>query len=376
MPRLRPPVLLWSLGLALAPTRALAEVAVQPFSPLYERQLVGFDDFTFDTDWFPADSPVQLRLIVHGGNSVTISMPGEAGYDWSDETIRFTGAPEFGSFGLDIGFTIDSKVRFDVLGLNWESDILGPYDFAVIAEDMFTPYLLPGNPERPVTIDDQTAPETVVAVPVTPDILVAAGNLNIDAYAIVEASLAGAAIEVEDEAMTQSAVVAEEGASAPLLAGPGPGPLVARGTLVCELMTAPTIVLKPTLVMEILGQEYEIADIEIPVSLPPFDDTIRFAEIALSFPRPPAGDATGGSAGESHGMSGEAPTSGATEGATGGDATGVPGLPDSGGATGGVGPQEDGCACSGGGGATSPFAAAVLLLCRRRRGRAAGPSRG
>lgn len=360
--------LLLLLGLALAPALARAEIGVDQFSPLHEQQLVGLDDFTFDSDWFPADAPVQLRLIVHGGNSVTISMPGEAAYDWSDETIRFTGAPDAGTFGLDVGFTIDSKVRFDVLGIQWESDIIGPYDYAVISQDMFTPYLLAGNPERPVTIDDQTDPATVVSVPVTPDIVVAAGNLNIDAYVIVQASLSGTQIEVAaDEPAAQFVTITEEGASAPLLAGPGPlpDPFVARGTLVCQMMTAPTIVLKPTLVMEILGMEFEIADIEIPIELPPFDDAVRFDALELSFPRP-AAEATTGGEGDSHGMSGEAPTTGGA-GETGGDSSGSTGLPGSGGATGGVGSEDDGCGCSGNGG-TSPFAALVLLFLRRRRG--------
>jgi hypothetical protein len=103
---------------------------VSAFSPLHERQLVGLDDFSFDSDWFPTDSPVQLRLIVHAGNSVMISMPGEAEYDWANETIRFAGAADAGQVGFDIGFQIDSKIRFDVLGVQWESDILGPYDYA------------------------------------------------------------------------------------------------------------------------------------------------------------------------------------------------------------------------------------------------------
>ncbi|WAS99304.1 MYXO-CTERM sorting domain-containing protein [Nannocystis punicea] len=350
---------------------ARAEVAVSAFSPLHERQLVGLDDFSFDSDWFPNDSPVQLRLIVHAGNSVMISMPGEAEYDWASETIRFTGAADAGQVGFDIGFQIDSKIRFDVLGVQWESDILGPYDYAVIAGETFTPYLLEGNPERPVTIDDETDPATVVSVPVTPDVLIAAGNLDIDAYVILHGSLAGQSIEVRaEEPAPQLAIVTEEGEAVSFLAGPGPAPdpLTADGVLVCDFATTPTIVLKPTLVMEIFGQDYEIADIEIPITLPAFDETIRFDPIALGFPRPPPEAVTTGSdsEGDSHGMSGgDEPTTTGDSTSSGSSGTGE--LEDSDSDSGGAGlGDDDGCSCRSDGTAP-PLAALALLGLRRRR---------
>lgn len=362
---------------AAAPARA--EVGVDEFSPLYERQLVGLDDFSYDSDWFPMDAALQLRLIVHAGNSVVISMPGEGRYDWADESIRFFGAPDAGEVRFDIGLQIDAKVRFDVLGIQWESDIIGPYDYAVIAEDFYTPYLLQGNPERPVVIDDETDPVTVVSVPIVPDIVLAAGNLDIDVYAILEGSLEGQAIEVGVGApQPVFTSVTEEGAAASLPAGPGPlpDPFVVDGVLVCDLATTPTLVLKPTLVMEILGMEYEVADIEVPITLPPFDETIRFDAIAMSFPRPAApepGTTGEDSDSDSHGMSGgvDEPTGGALTGGT-----GDPELPDTGPngpATGGLGPgDDDGCSCRSDGAPGSLALLALLALVRRRKSLRAG----
>ncbi|MBK7826282.1 hypothetical protein [Nannocystis sp.] len=365
--------------LAAAPARG--EEAVSPFAPVHEQMLVGLDDFTFDSDWFPMDAPLQLRLIAHGGNSVQIDMPGAGRYDWDNESIDFVGDPDAGRLGLDIGLTLDAKIRFDVLGLQWESDILGPYDYAVIAEDGFTPYLLPGNPERPVNIDDETDPVTFVSVPVTPDIIVAAGNLDIDAYVIVAATLVGDAIEAATTApMAQLATVVAEGESVSLLAGQGPlpDPLEVDGTLVCGLTTDITIVLKPTLVMEILGQKFEIADIEIPIDLPPFADAIRFAPITMSFPRPPPpppdpttgdGDSHGNSSSDSD-TSGEPPTTGEVndtepDGATTNISDSAPG--EAGGAD-----ESAGCECAATHEQRSPPLLALLLIglaTRRSRAR-------
>jgi hypothetical protein len=353
---------------------AAAEVAAATFAPSHAQQLVGLDDFTVDTDWFPMDAPLQLRLIVHGGNSVHIDMPGAGLYDWDAEEIAFAGDPGAGRLALDIGLELDAKIRFDVLGLQWESDIIGPYDYAVISEAMYTPYLLAGNPERPVTIDDQTDPVTFVSVPVTPDIIVAAGNLDIDAYVIVAASLSGTAIEAAAADPPQLATVVAESESVDLLAGAGPGPLAVAGTLVCALETAPTIVLKPTLVMEILGQEFEIADIEIPIALPPFADSIRFTPVAMSFPRPPEPATTGvDSEGDSHGLS-SSDSEGDSDTPTG---DGPPatdttaGDPDSSGEAGGALPPDDGgCACVARERGPYPLLSlALLVLLRRRRPR-------
>lgn len=363
---------------ALVAAPARAEVGVAPFAPAHEQKLVGLDDFTFDSDWFPMNAPLQLRLIAHGGNSVQIDMPGVGNYDWDAQAIAFVGDAEAGRLGVDVGFTLDALIRFDVLGVKWESDIIGPYDYAVIAEDLFTPYLLINNPDRPVVINDQTDPVTLVSVPVTPDIIVASGNLDIDIYVIVEASLEGHVIEANtSEPELQMATVVFEGEAVSLPAGPGPlpDPLQVDGTLVCGLATAPTVVLKPTLVMEILGQKFEVADIEVPIDIPPFDDVVRFAPVAMSFPRPPpAPDAD--SEGDSHGYSssesdGDAPTGSDGDEPTAGDGDTTDDGDDSesGGEAGGALPPDDeGCECATGGRGPAPLLLLALLgLLRRRR---------
>ena len=191
--------------LALAPTAALADIGEDEFTPVHLQQLVGLEDFSYDTDWFPMDAALQLRLIAHAGNSVTIKMPGQAIYDWTDEHISFLGDPDAGTFDLDIGLELDAKIRFDVLGQQWESSFIGPYDYAVISGATYTPYLLFENPDRPLEIDDQTDPITFVSVPVTPDIIIASGHLDIDAYVIVAASLE--CVQIEAATPEQLAVI-------------------------------------------------------------------------------------------------------------------------------------------------------------------------
>ncbi|MFY0539286.1 MYXO-CTERM sorting domain-containing protein [Nannocystis pusilla] len=167
----------------------------------------------------------------------------------------------------------------------------------------------------------------------------------------------------------------EEGALASLPAGPGPlpDPFLVDGVLVCDLTTSPTLVLKPTLVMEILGQEYEVADIEIPIELPPFAENIRFDAITMSFPRPAAVEPTTGadSEGDSHGMSGgedEPTTSGAAETGGTGEDTGSSTDAD-GSASGGQTSGDDGCGCRSSGSSGALVMLALLGRAPRRRKR-------
>ncbi len=277
----------------LAPSVALAAPESQDFSPDLELELLGFDDQTFDTGWIPANSPVQMRFYVHAGNSIFIAMPGDAQYDWEAETIRFEGHPETGIFEYDLGLEIEAKVRFDVEGQVWESDLLGPYDWAIVADDAFTPYLLEGNPDRPSEIHDETDFINIASVPLTPNLIVAQGTLDIDLKAVIDASLQGNRIDVEaTNPSGGAAVITIEGESAPLDPGEDVVPFEVEGTLVCDLATAPDVVIYPHLVFTIVGQDFDIGGIEIPVDLPTIEDELELEPLPMQFhDRPePEGD--------------------------------------------------------------------------------------
>lgn len=356
-------LMLWAHG------GLLPEVASSRFEPVLQDDLLALQDVTVDTGWVPADSPVQLRLFVHAADTIDIGMPGEARYDWAAESLVLHGDVDAGWFSIDVGAEIEASVRFDVAGIQWESDILGPYDFAILSGAAFTPYLLPGNPEAPVTIEDATDGVTVASVPIVPDIVLASGGLDIDVAASVSGSLASLRVDATT-ALGTVGVVDAEGVAVPLAADPGPDALQAEGVLVSTLQAAPTIIVRPHLTMSILGQDFDIAGIDIPVALPPIDDELVFAPEPLEFERPPAppegGDTTGaaedggdGGSGEDEGGGGES-EGGDTSGAT--DESGSDGESAQ---TDGA----DGCTCSstGGGGATGSWLVVVAAFRRTRR---------
>lgn len=320
----------------LLPRDAVAQAPEEAadFSPTYEQQLLGFQDAGVDTGWIPANSPVQLRLFADAANTVTIDLPGTAYYDWATEQLRFEGEPTAGFFEYDVGLEIVASVKIDVALAQWESDLLGPYDWGIQAAEMFTPYLLTGNPERPVTLTDKSGALDFISIPLVPDILILSGNLDISLFVDIEATLQCNRIEVLGPS-GEPVVFTKEGEALWIDPGEGPDPLIMPATAFCQLHTQPTLIINPHLVVTVLLDEYDIAGIDIPVDLPVVDEEIAFETIELSFPfweEPEPGDGDGDPAGEESGDSGE-------DGGT--DETGETG--DAG--LGGLG-EDDGCSCS------------------------------
>lgn len=350
-------------GMLTAP--AIAEAAPTDsaaFVAHLQHDVVALDDVNLDTGWIPANSPVQLRLLVHAADSVTIDMSGEATYDWSSESLMVEGHDDAGRLALDLGVQLEAKVRFDVAGNQWESDLLGPYDVLLDEEGKFTPFLLPGHPQRPFALSDETETLNVASIDLVPNVVVASGTLEIDLRALLDASLSGERIDVLTD--QDAVMLTEEGQSAIVLPDPGGASLDAEGILECRLTGAPQLVVHPRLVMTIGNQTFDLGTLDVPVDLPPLDETLRFEPVPMSFerPEPPAGDGGEGSGdgraetGDESGVGTTSATSGASDTDTEGSAGQIDELGD--------------CACRSDG--ERPFAwlgALVLLLGLRRRSR-------
>ena len=368
----RPLALALVPALLLAPAVASAQGPTEDaeFSPFYEELLLGFEDAAVDTGWIPGGSPVQMRFFADAANSITIVLPGVAHYDWRMEELQFEGDAMAGMFEYDVGLEIVASVKVDVDFVQWQSDLLGPYDWGIEAITEFTPYLLEGNPDRPAIINDKSGALDLVSIPLVPDIVVLSGNLDIALFVDIEASLHCNRIEVLGPDGTTTDFVTE-GESRWIDPGDPADPsedLVLTATAYCQLQTQPTLIINPHLVMTVLFNDYDIAGIDIPVDLPVVDDEIAFDSIALSFPRweEPEPDPDPDPAGDDGGETGDDGGFGETGDESG---TGDEGL-------GGVG-MDDGCNCSSGepgrgGAGTLGFGLLVLLgLSRRRRTRSA-----
>jgi len=338
---------------------------LERFEPTREEHLLGLSGVHVFTGWVPANSPIQVSFELSVSDTVEAEMLGDAVYDWEDQNLAFVGDPDGGLFAIDVGVLLDARVRFDLVGVQFESALIGPYDLVADGGVLFDPYLLPGNPDRPALIDVQTEPTEVYTVPLV-DAVIASGELVVDAAFDVQVQLQCESIEANPE--HQDSVLAIESLEPVALSSPSAGALMVDATLRCTTLSTVTVLLYPSVVVTIGFEEFSLSPFELPVPvLVDSDAPFDFDPVALMFedqPEPEPEPADGSD--DEGGGSGEDGAAGVDESDSGGDTgntqTGTGG--DSGQAGGG-----EGCSCRADQGPAGWGAAwlMVLLVGRRRR---------
>jgi len=279
MPKLLIPLLVSLLCTASAATAAESA----PYFTERAEQVLELEDFDYDSGWQPPSSAIQVRFTAHGGNTVYVGMDGDGFYDWTAQAISFDGLPDGGDFDIDFGIDIQSQVQFDILGYQWQGDLMDPITYGIFEAIVFDPYLLPGDPYRPGVLEATIPAETVLNVPLGIDLIVASGSFHLDIGAEVYAELEGNSITVESE--TESAIVDAWDLAVSLGADPT-SPLDVWATLEAYLYFEVTLLLYPSVVLTVLGSNYTLAQLEIPIDTPPFDDTWVFDPVELNFAVP------------------------------------------------------------------------------------------
>jgi len=264
-------------------TSASAATESAPYFTERAEQVLEFEDFDYDSGWQPPSAAIQVRLTAHGGNTVYVGMDGDGFYDWNAQTISFDGLAGGGDFDVDLGIDIQSQVRFDILGYQWQGDLMDPITYGIFEAIVFDPYLLPGDPYRPGVLEATIPAETVLNVPLGIDLIVASGSFRLDIGADVYAELEGNSITVESE--TESAIVDAWDLAVSLGADPT-SPLDVWATLEAYLYFEVTLLVYPSVVLTVLGSNYTLGQLELPIDTPPIDDTWVFDPVELTFAAP------------------------------------------------------------------------------------------
>ncbi len=373
----------------LAPSVAAAEaLEVDRFEPAREIELLGLQGIDLDTGWQPPGSNIQVRFLTHADDDIVVEFPGDAVYDWDTGEVHFVGDEDAGVLDVDIGVALDARFRFDLLGQQFESSFIGPYDLGIFREASFTPYLLPGNDDRPVFIDDETTPIEVFNYAIV-DAIIASGNFFVDASFDIDMELTCERIDVTDvDGAELGSILAEFEALG--VADRRAAMVELFASLHCTLLSDIELILYPGIELQIGFQEFQLAPFEL--RIPVLDDrtdALDFEPLPLVFDMPPkdmpqgstGGDDSGGDeSGDSVGSGG----SGGGDGSTSGDdpdpmgsstssAAGDDGS-SSGSDSGGAAEPLEGCGCAqgSGGGGVAGLALLGLLGLRRRQSFATG----
>ncbi|MCD6500163.1 MAG: hypothetical protein J7M25_17860 [Deltaproteobacteria bacterium] len=130
----------------------------------YSDELLDICGQDVDTGWIPDGSPIQVRFKFHLGCGHFVEMDGYAVLGWPPRpgpNLHFRGLPRGGHYQLDYSVKLSAKVRVDLeingnriqqeFDLPWIPD----FNIGVFADKRFDPFLLEGNPERPLVVEDQ-----------------------------------------------------------------------------------------------------------------------------------------------------------------------------------------------------------------------------
>ena len=130
----------------------------------YTDNLADICGLDIDSGWVPDGSPIQVRFQFHLGCGYYVVMNGYAVLKWPPRPgpyLSFRGIPRGGRYELDYSVRMSARVKISIHegGLDIEEEFDLPYipDFniGVYATKRFTPFLLEGNPERPLVVEDQ-----------------------------------------------------------------------------------------------------------------------------------------------------------------------------------------------------------------------------
>ena len=370
----------------LAASEAKAEVGVDNFDPQTSFRP---QEFPWESGWLPEDSALQINLQAAAYQEVDIRMLGDGEYDHDVQTLTFIGDPDGGTIENALGIEVTAVVGIHgILGIDTEFEV-GLYTIEETATGIFTPYVLPGAPVRPIVVSEAFGPNNLVNEDFTIPGFDIPGNLNIDYTLNVPGNeYSSINIELNDAADDTAAPMLvgdydQEGEHLDLIlpnATPGQDSSLyatLHGTFSSEI----SLVFEITVTIEISDIPFEIGPFEVVLDYPVVQDLpVEFGEEQLLYtvpeiPEPATSsddggvDASSSSAGESSSSdsdsdsttsgeppasTGDAPPDSDTEGGI--PADNIPG-------------RSNGCGCASGNGAGAVWSLLLLGLwaVRRRR---------
>jgi MYXO-CTERM domain-containing protein len=257
-----------------APTETQCERADLAVSKLEK----GTADFDYDTGWVPANSPIQIRLVVALHDRTQVDLGGALDSTWPDPiTLTPRGVIGAGAISIDDGFEVSAQARFTVtVGGNtysWTGNI--PYvpnvNFEASATKTFDPWAWTGGDPSATTVVAQTPVNKVMQVPLTQSIIPIpgiSGGFELDGSATYSAWYDSLRIAF-DEVDGTSPIPLVDGAhdATRLLITRSPSfdtNLFIHGEVTHQI----TLHFIPAFYFQILGQDFTLPLADLPLPLP------------------------------------------------------------------------------------------------------------
>lgn len=143
-----------------------------------------FDKQEWATDWAPADSSIQMRLVLEPNFEANISAEGEGNLYWPQALeMEVQGVQDGGAIDVVGEFTVRTQVKVDAFGYVFETDV-DTQEFPVSGSQTFDPFLLKSSGQENVTVDIVNKESISYKTDLTTGVTLE-GSLNLDMNADV-----------------------------------------------------------------------------------------------------------------------------------------------------------------------------------------------
>ena len=255
-------------------------------------------DFDWDTGWVPANSPIQIRLVVALHDRTEVDLAGNLDATWPDPiTLTPRGTAEQGAITIDDGFEVSAQARFTVTvggqTYSWTGNI--PYvpnvNLLATATKTFDPWAWTGGDPSLTTVVAQTETQKIMQVPLTQAIINIpgiSGGFELDGAATFSAWYDTLKIDFDEDSSGVSPIpiVDPSDASTRLLISRAPS-FDTNAFIHGEVTRQITLHFVPAFYFSILGSDFTLPLADLPLPLPasspePWD----FDPVAVHVPLP------------------------------------------------------------------------------------------
>lgn len=251
--------------------------------------------FDFDTGWVPQGSDLQVRFFLKIPASTTVELDGALETTWPEAMTLATPGGTHGLLKFDYGLELGAKAKLDVavvgVPVKWEGDI--PYvpkvKFHLAAETTFAPWAFAPNAASATGKSDKLRLFEVNLL----DMLgipkqLSKGGVAVDVSGDLTAKYQTERIRIEPAKVTETPITSASGTTTRAF----PGGAFVEYDVFPEgrVDYAGTLHLIPTFFVEVLGKDFNIPVVDIPVSFDIGKQDFVFDPVRVHVPLPDLDD--------------------------------------------------------------------------------------
>jgi hypothetical protein len=287
-------------GLAVAAQAVAAQAVAHEATPAavtFSHAREAFSPWSIDTGWLPGTGPVQVRFVGYVGGGMRCSATGAVHLGWPSPQLWASAQSDAGQLSMDMGVELQTFLRLDLqLPFNqrftWEGPIpLFPgFDYRFAGAAPFTPFLLDGQEPRSVTVSDSIQPTELYSLSLTDAIIPLPGiegSIDVTAGGLLDLVMQGRRLSFPQGDLTWEG----QALSVQLPAG---SRYETSARYDADVTYQGALDLQPAVVLHLGPLEWDLARFQIPVPLPPVNETWSFDAQTAAFDLPRLQASAGG----------------------------------------------------------------------------------